>query len=47
MATTAIAMGVWGIFAFGMWVVTVRRVSDLTGRVAALERRASGRPEDR
>ena len=47
MATTAIAMSVWGILAFWMWVVTVRRVTDLTGRVAALERRAAGPPGDR
>src|SRR5262249_56161259 len=45
-ATTAIAMSVWGIFAFWMCVVTARRVTDLTGRVAALERRASGPPGD-
>jgi hypothetical protein len=46
-ATTAIAMSVWGILAFWMWVVTARRVTDPTGRVAALERRAAGPPGDR
>jgi hypothetical protein len=40
-------MSVWGILAFWMWVVIARRVTELTGRVAALERRASDPPGDR
>lgn len=46
MVSAAIAMSVWGIFAFWMGVVTARRVADLTGRVASLERRASGPHDD-
>jgi hypothetical protein len=42
MTGAAIAMSVFGMFAFWMWVVTARQVSALARRVAELEHRTEG-----
>lgn len=47
MVGAAVTMGVFGVFAFWLWVVTARQVSTLSRRVAALERRTEGAPESR
>jgi hypothetical protein len=44
MLESALVLGVFGMFAFWLWVVTVRRVSKLEQRIQALENRLSVQP---